>query len=499
MAAAALRSRTAHAHCHICVPRVDGPGQWCQTGGADSAPLPPAMESPPLERLPASPQLAPPSGAFAPLPLECPSPPDARPLAPSATDAGESRANAEPKAEDHCADGIVDNGYGHSDGLKPEPAPLDVAPPPSNDLLSVCRICMAPAISISIFDNEEALRMCEKVMACAAVQIERHDGLPDRICQSCVTDLEVAYNFKMRCEKSDVSLRERLGIKNKTIVKTEFVLIDCDDDLDERATRRSRAKKRSNEDFVEEDDFSVEETDDPSYETIPKKKKMRRKRKSLISKSKPEKHKKYRQESDDDDVILVPPKKRKSYPCPHCDKTFPYPSVLKVHSAIHAKKKQHKCALCSEAFVYTKDLYAHYGQAHPEETTKREPASEAPKSFPCSMCDKVFGENKNLKVHEAMHMREKKYTCEGCDLGFTNMTVLNSHKKQAHPELCRPFVCNICNRSFKQQSALERHVDCHKIYDTAKSSEAKKAPLVKDLFKSIAPLTTTYWSDSFSD
>lgn len=464
------------------------------------------MELPPLDCAPGSPAAAPPLDAFAPQPTEAEGPPEARPSAPSASDADEGRASAEPKAEDHCALGIADNGHERFDGLEPEPAPLveddeddAPAPPAARDpLLSVCRICMAPAISISIFDNESALRMCEKVMACAAVQIERHDGLPDRICQSCVTDLEVAYNFKMRCEKSDVSLRERLGIKNKTIVKTEFVLIDCDD-VEDRATRRSRAKKRSNDDFVEEDDFSVEDTDDPSYETIPKKKKMRRKRKSSFYKTKPEKHKKYKIESDDDDVILVPPKKRKSYPCPHCDKTFPYPSVLKVHSAIHAKKKQHKCALCSEAFVYTKDLYAHYGRVHPEETTKREPTSEAPKSFPCSMCDKVFGENKNLKVHEAMHMREKKYTCEGCDLGFTNMTVLNSHKKQAHPELCRPFVCNICNRNFKQQSALERHVDCHKIYDSAKSSEAKKAPLVKDLFKSIAPPTTTYWSDSFSD
>ncbi|XP_077292446.1 uncharacterized protein LOC143915611 [Arctopsyche grandis] len=367
---------------------------------------------------------------------------------------------------------------------------------------------MAPSISISIFDSEDTVRMCEKVMSCAAVQISQHDGLPEGICGGCVADLEVAFNFKNRCEKSDALLREKLGLKTKTIVKTEFVLIDCDEDLsaNDRATRRSRAKKRIGDDFIEEEDFSVQETDDPSYETLPKKRKMRRKRKSLIQKSKPAKLKKPKVESedDDDDVILVPrssdvpPKKRKSYPCPHCDKTFPYPSVLKVHAVIHTKKKEHKCVLCPEAFVYTKELYAHYKQSHPNETGKPM-VEESPKTFPCRMCDKVFGENKNLKVHEAMHMREKKYTCDGCSLGFTNMTVLNNHKKMEHPELCRPYACNICNRSFKMQSALERHVECHKLSETTKINEAKKPPLVKDLFKSIAPLTTTYWSDSFSD
>lgn len=359
----------------------------------------------------------------------------------------------------------------------------------------VCRVCMDTGVLISIFNEDTVLMMCEKVMSCAAVEVSANDGLPGFICESCAGDLETAYKFKSRCERSDREFREKLGLKKKTIVKTEFVLIDCDNE-----PVVSDDNKR-----LKDSDFSDPESEDPSYGSKKKKKKKKEKKITMKLRRKGRKKNlkivKNESRDSDDDVILVSKKKQKrgsilgKYPCTYCDKTFPYPSVLKLHIVTHTKEKTHKCSICSQAFMYSKDLFSHYKDAHPTEYGKVDS-----KPYACSSCDKVFSQLKNLKVHEAVHGKEKKYKCEACSQGFTNMTNLNMHKKQDHPGLNKPYRCKICDKRFKQQVSMERHVDNHKQHAViSRAVEEKKPTSTKDLFKSIAPVTTTYWSDSFSD
>lgn len=357
--------------------------------------------------------------------------------------------------------------------------------------LGVCRVCGDAGAQIAIFDDE---RTSEKLMTCAAVQVSRGDGLPERICASCSSQLEAAIGFKLRCERSDALFREKLGIRPKTVVKTEFVLIDCDEeDSYDRAGRKIRQRKPLDDDFVHDGDFSDRDSDARVYDEGRKRKTKRRKRHEHAERLK--------SESDDDGRPSL--KKRKAndptgrYPCPDCDKSFPYPSVLKLHLVTHTKEKIHKCIMCAESFAQSKNLYAHYKQSHPFESTER--VEDRPKSYPCGTCDKVFTHGKSLKVHEAMHTRDKKYKCDGCGAGFTNQTILNVHRKREHPQLIPTLSCTYCNRNFKHQSSLERHIDNHKHVIESSSSETKKPQLIVDLFKSIAPVTTTYWSDSFSD
>ncbi|RZC36565.1 zinc finger protein TC009514, partial [Asbolus verrucosus] len=78
------------------------------------------------------------------------------------------------------------------------------------NLSSVCRICLEKNQNnkkmCNIFDGGEPLYTM--IMSCAAVQIMQGDGLPNTICQKCLAKLNVAWQFKLQCESSDLRLRQ---------------------------------------------------------------------------------------------------------------------------------------------------------------------------------------------------------------------------------------------------------------------------------------------------
>lgn len=43
-----------------------------------------------------------------------------------------------------------------------------------------------------------------------SLQVCAGDGLPAQVCQQCVQQVNICYNFKTQCEKSDANLREYL-------------------------------------------------------------------------------------------------------------------------------------------------------------------------------------------------------------------------------------------------------------------------------------------------
>lgn len=74
-------------------------------------------------------------------------------------------------------------------------------------------------------------------------QINSSDGLPDLICKTCVLDLSNAYNFKLKCEKTDVTLRQCLNDENslteiaenvkEQIIKEEDINLEFSETLDQ--------------------------------------------------------------------------------------------------------------------------------------------------------------------------------------------------------------------------------------------------------------------------
>jgi hypothetical protein len=47
------------------------------------------------------------------------------------------------------------------------------------------------------------------------IQVSAGDGLPAQVCQQCVELVNTCYNFKLQCEKSDMTLRCYVSIRSQ--------------------------------------------------------------------------------------------------------------------------------------------------------------------------------------------------------------------------------------------------------------------------------------------
>ncbi|XP_013194991.1 uncharacterized protein LOC106138399 isoform X2 [Amyelois transitella] len=75
-------------------------------------------------------------------------------------------------------------------------------------LFHKCRLCLKLGDFCSIYEQDESIKLSEMVMSFAGVQIYEGDGLPDRVCSTCIENLSTAYLFKQQCERIDSVLRK---------------------------------------------------------------------------------------------------------------------------------------------------------------------------------------------------------------------------------------------------------------------------------------------------
>ena len=77
--------------------------------------------------------------------------------------------------------------------------------------------------------------------------------------------------------------------------------------------------------------------------------------------------------------------------------------------------------------------------------------------YPCDICGKKITTKAGLKVHiQAVHLNEREFECDMCDLKFLTACQLKYHQT-AHSD-DRPFLCDQCDASFKRKKALREHI-----------------------------------------
>jgi len=214
------------------------------------------------------------------------------------------------------------------------------------------------------------------------------------------------------------------------------------------------------------------------------------------------------------------------YKCSECGKCFRDSDKLKIHKRTHSGEKPFECSICNKQFSKSYALFQHkkIHNSSNSDDIKEQPHVDKPvrcmntecdngncivlktecdennKSLPfevkkeadiesqendgqpgedvctvhvigtiteanqhvCTVCEKCFPNQHNLKKHMIMH--SDKYKCSECGKCFRDSYKLKIHKRSHSGE--KPFECSDCKKRFSKAHALFRHMKIHNKSDT---------------------------------
>lgn len=334
-----------------------------------------------------------------------------------------------------------------------------------------CRVCKNAEQLIDIFAIEEEMRICDVIMKiCSSVRIHERDYLPHMICLCCLGKLRTAYQFVKEVQATDKELRGKLKRSKSKVRKPSdgFVLIDCNEfsESDDDEQNDDEEYKVSDVEEEEDDTESGTDTDDsrkgkPPKKRGPRRSKSKKMKEELFSTAKRLKRDIVFIEADNSDEEKVKKKEK----CKECNKVFSNKNSLRLHRKnAHFRSGEDapfKCHICGRGFKYSINLTSHM-QIHKE-------------SYACDECGRVFASKSDVKKH-----------------------ALNQHKCSLSYE------CNKCRRLYCSVKRYQKHRESCSDHGSASRKKITKVKedfsfTGRDLFKTVAPVTTTHWSDSFSD
>ncbi|XP_066903990.1 zinc finger protein Gfi-1b isoform X2 [Halyomorpha halys] len=166
------------------------------------------------------------------------------------------------------------------------------------------------------------------------------------------------------------------------------------------------------------------------------------------------------------------------YSCIKCEKMFPTPHGLEVHSRrSHNGKRPFACELCNKTFGAEVSLSQHRWlccrrSVHSVEkvfeckqcgkTFKRSSTLSThllihsdTRPYPCQYCGKRFHQKSDMKKHTYIHTGEKPHKCQVCGKAFSQSSNLITHSRK-HTGY-KPFACDLCGRAFQRKVDLRRH------------------------------------------
>uniref|UniRef100_A0A8D8NSI6 Zinc finger protein 35 n=1 Tax=Culex pipiens TaxID=7175 RepID=A0A8D8NSI6_CULPI len=142
----------------------------------------------------------------------------------------------------------------------------------------------------------------------------------------------------------------------------------------------------------------------------------------------------------------------KRFAC-HCGMTYPKESLLIQHKQIcdiPEDKTESTCRFCQLLFTDYSNLLDHVRQLHG-------PGMPETK---CSFCSEWFTNVSSLVIHELRHQQSNVLKCDQCNRIFRQQTNLQRHLKE-HKHKVEIFACDDCGKTFTQSINLEIHRPTH--------------------------------------
>lgn len=146
-----------------------------------------------------------------------------------------------------------------------------------------------------------------------------------------------------------------------------------------------------------------------------------------------------------------------AFQCTICDHILPNGNFLKSHMLSHVFGT-HECSLCKMTFKEKDDLNIHLSEDHINFHGSKE-SNEEDRDHRCEDCGKVFRSTIALRKHKTTHTGERTVLCSLCGKTLANLNSLRVHMRIHSEE--RPYTCSECGKSFKGPSELRSHSVTH--------------------------------------
>ncbi|PSN40462.1 hypothetical protein C0J52_11614 [Blattella germanica] len=135
--------------------------------------------------------------------------------------------------------------------------------------------------------------------------------------------------------------------------------------------------------------------------------------------------------------------------------------VLPLHIALGTCEKETQTGIISVATKRLAAFRKKKGLLPPESPpTNVAMVDVGEQRFMCELCKKSYKKKSHLERHIRIHTGKRPFQCPHCKKTFTVGSILKQHIRTHTGE--KPFTCNICERKFPQKSGLMHHMWRHK-------------------------------------
>lgn len=264
------------------------------------------------------------------------------------------------------------------------------------------------------------------------------DGLPQKICRSCIKQLYTAFNFLSQAMKIQRAYQKYLQANTEpsSLAKDEMVLEEMSPDGEE-------------EEGTDEDDNNIsvpiEEIvtpSDPATTQVFVIQELPPSQRELVDlsfcESSPSPAKRTATASATE---RRSPKKTKL-------RLVPTKSLTKVDNE-NGQEREFECNVCHKKYSFIQSLNRHMHGSHGSKDSRKE----------CSYCKKTFSRADDLTRHIRTHTNERPYACNVCQKTFKQSSELKEHMQTHTKETI--FKCTRCSRKFTSRMGLYTHSKTH--------------------------------------
>lgn len=292
------------------------------------------------------------------------------------------------------------------------------------DFVNLCRVCGKQSNKmISLFGiRKKGLMLAEMLSICTQSRVKQTDRFPSNICNQCLSNLEVAFDFYNLVKTSEDRFQKIISIEDSKRKVHSIDLCATPEDANEyvKAELNDEPQENSHHLILDED-----------HEQKPA-------AKIVALKVPPDEIQAYQR-------LLHDKKMHRLFECFMCKAKLKTFKDMRSHLKRHNEATPFKCKICQMLFS---------AQQYEQHLCKGQ-------SVQCSYCPETFQTTKSLLDHLQGHEEQHNlHKCPDCSKLFPMMFLLDCHRAQ-HGQIERPYVCHICNRGFRVKFLLTKHLSTH--------------------------------------